>query len=570
MPSVIGVQFIARTSLATLVSCLAVAVQSGAAFGSDAELPRIDRGEAVAIQPDGKVVVAGSSDGDFALARYEPDGSLDQGFGNEGRVLTDLGGAERAQAVAIQPDGAIVVAGDTLVETGDYPRNQDFAIARYVRDGSLDPSFSGNGVQVTDIDTYDQANAVDLQDDGGIVVAGNSSGPDPYDEDFALARYRPDGSLDPGFGAAGVALTDFGRGDRAWAVRLQPDGKIVAAGDSSNPRLSDFALARYGAAGALDPSFGGGDGKLTTEFDPPGGCCENAYAEAHGLALQPDAKIVVAGYANGKFALARYGADGAPDPGFGTGGKLTHDVGALSFAAGVALQSDGKIVAAGTRYPAPGDSGDFVVARYDGSDGDPDPSFSGDGVEITDFGADDRGAALALDSAGRAVVAGTTGDAGDPNEEDFAVARYQGHGQGDGTLDDTFAGDGTVITGFFGTATLPGSDPPEAPGTDGETNTVPPDTQAPRTRIRAIKVEEAAGKHAARAEVQFTASDDSPASELRFRCKLDHRKLRDCRSPLILRRLRVGEHVVRVVAIDGAGNADPSPARKRFSVAEGR
>jgi uncharacterized delta-60 repeat protein len=181
---------------------------------------------AVAVQPDGRIVAAGGSDGDFALARYNGDGSLDTSFDSDGKVTTDFGAFAGALAVAVQPDGRIVAAGES---------GGDFALARYNRDGSLDTSFDSDGKVTTDFGGSEVATAVAVHPDGRCVAAGGS------DEDFALAGYKVDGSLDTSFDSDGKVTTDFGGFEFASDVAIQPDGRIVAAGNSGG----DFALARY-------------------------------------------------------------------------------------------------------------------------------------------------------------------------------------------------------------------------------------------------------------------------------------------------------------------------------------
>jgi uncharacterized delta-60 repeat protein len=209
---------------------------------------------AMALQADGKIVVVGDSVvggfGDFALARYNADGTLDDSFGTSGKVTTDFGGDEdRAFDVAIQANGRIVVVGHSVA--GDAV---DFALARYNADGSLDDggpndstpadTFGTSGKVTTDFGgTIDLATSVVLQADGKIVVAGSTFG--GGSEDFALARYNADGTLDDGFGTSGKVTTDFGGSDRATSVALQTDGKIVVAGSTFGGGFGGLALARY-------------------------------------------------------------------------------------------------------------------------------------------------------------------------------------------------------------------------------------------------------------------------------------------------------------------------------------
>ena len=166
-------------------------------------------------------------------------GDLDPTFGSGGKVTTDVGGSDGAQAVAIQGDGKVVAAG-----LGNFagPGTGDFALARYNPDGSLDTSFGSGGKVTTDFGGFDAASAVAIQPDGKIIAAGRSGS-----GDFALARYNPDGSLDSSFGSGGKVTTDFGGFDSAFGVALQADGKIVAAGfqATSTQRGTDIAVARY-------------------------------------------------------------------------------------------------------------------------------------------------------------------------------------------------------------------------------------------------------------------------------------------------------------------------------------
>src|SRR5262245_24661714 len=190
-----------------------------------------DDGQAVAVQADGKIVVAGSFQGiDFAVVRYNADGTLDATFGTGGKVITNFGPGfttDAAQDLAIQSDGKIVVVGSSTNSVGT-----DFAVARYNADGTLDASFGTGGLVTTNFGgtSLDAAQGVAIQADGKIVVTGSSNSASPQD-DFAVVRYNADGSLDTGFGTGGKVTTDFaGSIDDAFAVALQADGKIVAAG----------------------------------------------------------------------------------------------------------------------------------------------------------------------------------------------------------------------------------------------------------------------------------------------------------------------------------------------------
>jgi uncharacterized delta-60 repeat protein len=381
-----------------------------------APIPR-DQTHAQAIQADGKLVSAGFSFNgknlDFAVARYLPDGNLDSSFHGDGKVTTDVGGADdQANAVALQPDGKILVAG-----RAGNGRNDDLAVVRYNADGSLDGSFGSGGKVQLDVAGFgDSAQAIAVQADGKILIAGYSG---RGTQDTVLARLNTDGSRDAsGFGTNGVVTTDFaGNADFARAVALQADGRIVIAGYSdlgSASTRTDFALARYNSDGTPDSSFGAG-GKVTTDFG--GG---DDYAEA--LALQPDGKLVVAGhlFVNGTadFALARYNADGTLDTAFGTQGKVTSDLASDNdYAYALALQSDGKLVVGG--YTA-GETRDFAVVRYTQT-GALDPQFGSNGtVQVDIAGKDDQAHTVSIQSDGKIVVAGW---AATSMGDDFAMVR---------------------------------------------------------------------------------------------------------------------------------------------------
>jgi uncharacterized delta-60 repeat protein len=407
----------------------------------------------VALQPDGKLVVAGPTNvsaitqvgGDlqFGLARYNADGTLDAGFGaggvdGDGRVTTNFGtlpntaGTEdSAAAIALQSDGKIVVAGTTVPDSDPG----DFAVARYNSDGSLDTSFApaspiGAGKLTTDFagPTGDTAEAVAITGTPGdsafrIVVAGTQHHSN-LDEDFALAAYDVNGAPDLGFGPGGKRTTNLGGVDGVNGVAIQADGKIVAGGYKALI-TRDFAVARYETDGDLDPSFSGGT--VTTDFD-------GAFDQGNAVAVQElgagEVRIVVAGRSTiasaGHGGLAAYTTDGTLDSSFGPGGADGDGLSSLPLQApntgdtflGAAIQPDGKVVAAARAEPA-----EFGLVRT-GVDGAPDASFGGDGLTSTSFGPSTNLAAfdVALQPDGRIVAAG--GDFSPQNGSDFLVARY--------------------------------------------------------------------------------------------------------------------------------------------------
>ncbi|MFQ5806006.1 MAG: hypothetical protein ACE5I3_06105 [Phycisphaerae bacterium] len=390
----------------------------------------------IAVQADGKIVVAGqSSTGyptyfDFALARYNHDGTLDVSFGTEGTVSTDFaGGNDYARAVAIQVDGKIVVAG---YRYSGYSTGWDFALARYDTDGTLDTSFGTNGLVTTHFGSrFEYAYALAIQADGKIVAAGQRRGGYPTYWDSALARYNTDGSLDTTFGTNGLVTTHFGFStDAARAIAIQTNGDIVVAGYTYRgyPTYTywDFLLARYKPDGSLDGDFGSG-GLVSTHF---GSNTDAAYA----IAIQADGKIVAAGNSiqsgTGRdFALARYNSDGTLDSGFGASGLVTTHFGySDDYAWDLMLQANGKIIVVGESYSG-STRWDFGLARYN-SDGSLDSDFGTAGLVTTDFGMlnFDRAYAVALQADGKIVAAGETWTGSPPagTGNDFALARYEG------------------------------------------------------------------------------------------------------------------------------------------------
>jgi uncharacterized delta-60 repeat protein len=315
-------------------------------------------GSDVVVQPDGKIVAVGFAAGDFGIARYNTNGSLDSTFGNGGLVMTDLGGVDQANGVALQSDGKIVVVG---------PLQGAFGVARYNADGSLDPSFGNGGKVIVDASpNFDGAFDVAIAS-GGKIVVGGGTGLYPFGAgDFLLARFNANGSLDSGFGSGGIVTTDFdGASDTAFAIGLTVDGKIVAAGASKGAALGDFALARYNTDGSLDSSFGTG-GRVTTDID------SDSDDTGNGVVVHADGRITIAGIAGAagstSFALVRYTAAGDLDASFGSGGKTSATFGnPFNNAFDIAAQPDGKLVVAGGTGTFGTGVTDFALARFLGS-----------------------------------------------------------------------------------------------------------------------------------------------------------------------------------------------------------
>jgi uncharacterized delta-60 repeat protein len=451
-----------------------------------------DSASGVARQADGKLVVVGSSDKDFAVARYNPDGSLDPTFGTGGKVTTPVGaGSERPVDVVIQADGKIVVVGSGGPSIFIYAASSapdappidiapGFSLVRYNSDGTLDTSFGRDGILTIDVGQgFDNIRAIALQGDGKFVVAGSSTPSataGSANSDFFVARINTNGSLDTSFGKAGFVTTDFASGqDSASGVVVLPDGRIVVAGTSySYSKGNSFALARYNADGSLDTTFGT-NGEVTTDV---------AGASAASIVLQTDGKIVVAGSTNQflaypynfrvdskimatkiaqplpvsdfywghpRIVLARYNTNGSLDTTFGSGGEVTTDFGVDFTIDSTILQADGKIVVGGTTFTyntngVPGTVthySHFALTRYN-TDGSLDTNFGAKGLVQTDFGVSyDSAASLVVQADGKIVAVGRT----DLHNGDFAAARYNT----DGNLDATFGTGGKVTADFMGT-----------------------------------------------------------------------------------------------------------------------
>jgi uncharacterized delta-60 repeat protein len=376
---------------------------------------------AVAAQPDGKIVAVGFStpavgpSSDFALVRYESTGRIDRQFGDNGRVLTDFSGTgstDQAFAVALDSIGRIVVAGYSSSNAG-----VDFAVARYNPDGTPDNSFNSTGKVLTDFGGTDTATSVAIDFNDKIVVAGSSNAGGTYD--FAVARYNIDGTLDTTFNG-GRVLTGFGvgSGDFATAAVIRSDGNIVVGGLSDASGIPyDFSLVRYDANGI--PL-----GKVLTDFSGSG-----SVDRLEALAIQSDGKIVAAGdsIANGhpNFALARYNEDLTLDVTFNaTGTVLTPFLTRFGFgsaaAQAVAIQSDGRIIAAGWFDDGNRKGPDFALARYN-ADGTSDRTFNSTGKVVTDIGGFDIAYGVDIQPDGNIVAAGFSDVKG---TSDFALARY--------------------------------------------------------------------------------------------------------------------------------------------------
>jgi uncharacterized delta-60 repeat protein len=468
-----------------LVGRLTAAGQPDASFGTQGLVATdLDNDEAhaaaIALQPDGKIVVAGRAkvggDFDFAVARYLADGRLDPNFGEGGRQSVGFGGREECTAMALLPDGKLLLVGVT--DDGFFP-DADFAIVRLNTDGSLDESFDGDGKISTGFGDYEEADACFVQPDGRFVVVGYGG------DHFAIARYLPNGELDATLDGDGKAHSQESLSPFAVAVQL--DGKIVVAGNRAPPGNTNrqLVISRLRQDGSPDPELAG-TGSLSLDFSdqatanaveilsdgrllvsgqsgadhllirllPDGTLDDNgrqllafedaiagpaADERAYALAADAEGRPVLAGEITNRegsesaFALARFTVGGAADATFGDRGRVRFGFVQRQGARAIALQPDGKIVAAG--YARGANKNDFMVARFTPA-GEPDPSFAFFSASVADFaGGDDEGNAVAIAPDGKIVVAG---DAWDGAHFVFAAARFTPSG----AADSSFSGDG--------------------------------------------------------------------------------------------------------------------------------
>jgi uncharacterized delta-60 repeat protein len=315
-------------------------------------------GNDIALQPDGKIIAVGygffPSYG-FAVHRYNAKGTLDASFGAGGVVVTPVGQNAGANSVAIQADGKIVIAGGSYSAGQSY---SDFTVVRLLPDGSLDTSFGGTGKVITSFGNGSYAYKVLLQPDGKIVGVGEANFA-AFSSAFALARYNANGPLDSGFGVGGKSTHAVSNGRIYYGdAVLQADGKIIGSGHFASPPNNNWStIVRCDPNGSLDASFAA-NGVFTAEPD--------LYI-ANGIDLQSDGKLVAFGsqgsYPNNRFAILRLNPNGAPDTSFGVNGKVFTAISSSSYAYDGAVQPDGKILALGGTSMGYTES-DVAIVRY--------------------------------------------------------------------------------------------------------------------------------------------------------------------------------------------------------------
>jgi len=366
----------------------------------------------IALLPDGRILVAGTtssgfpSEHDAAVALFGADGSVDDSFGQAGRVLIDQGGNEYVYAVAVQSDGRILLGGYRTAVTGGPPES---LVLRLTANGEIDKTFGNLGALQPALPFA----VVDLaiMADGAVIVAGTR--PSPGGGDFAIACLTSGGVLNGQFGEAGVAILDFGMDDYLTQLSIDSSGRLVAVGLNTAGGLE---LSRLLANGSPDLTFYGSGQQLVAL-----GCSYDVSA-----AIQVDGKILVGttigGAGMSDFLLARFHPDGTFDAGFGSDGVVTGDLtGTDDYLTCLTLQPDGKILAVGWAgfYP------DFLVQRYN-PDGSVDQSFGSEGWVHTDFVGDkDRARVAVVQPDGRFVLAGDVPGSDVDESRDFGLARYE-------------------------------------------------------------------------------------------------------------------------------------------------
>ena len=379
-------------------------------------------GYSVAIQPDNKIILAGHRETnnvkDFAIVRYNPDGSMDNNFGNGGLVIFDGGtDSDKAISVIIQDDGKILIGGSVYHHLTTL---DDYAMARFNADGTPDNTFGTGGLVTTDINgEWDNAYAMAIQNDGKILLAGEA-----YmggKRNVGIVRYNPDGSCDCSFGSGGFAILSIGSViDRTRAIALQADGKILAGGWMNNGLDDQLFLTRFNTDGSTDNTFGN-NGVATLDI---GGNDDRCWV----VNVLTDGKILVGGQSgtsgNYDYLLVKYLPDGTLDNTFGSNGIALNNFGPNDYVSDMVVQTDGKILTAGGAFS-------FELVRFLET-GYPDTGFGINGLVNTSIGPSfSFSLTLCLQADGKIIVAGHSKD---PNNYDFSLARY--HAEEGGYIND--------------------------------------------------------------------------------------------------------------------------------------
>jgi len=400
--------------------CIALASQNSTAqiidnsFGLEGRVRGNMAGEAnaIAMQADGKIITAGfgyqNINSHFQLMRFNTDGTQDSTFGTNGTVMTEVSFSSAIEAIAIQPDGKILAGG--TYQTGDFVNIYHMVIVRYNPDGSIDNSFGTNGIVMPEPGYVDKLSDLKLQADGKIVIGGAiASIVNLEPTSFLVGRFNSNGTLDVNFGTGGFTATPISFTSEIKSIALLADGNIIAAGqaglgDTQNPDYRSFAVAKYNAVGEPNVSFGN-NGVVVTDV------VTGAADFLHSMVVQSDGKILTAGSLGTNHYLVRYQINGNLDSTFGTNGKASRV--SLPATLKLALSSDNKIITACSRTEITA-SPDFMMNGYL-TNGNVNTSFGLNGTVLTDFptaipeGSDDYSKCILIAPDGKILLAGKTG-----------------------------------------------------------------------------------------------------------------------------------------------------------------
>jgi uncharacterized delta-60 repeat protein len=415
-----------KTTLLVLMTCILFLNQAVAqydnTFGNNGIVitPDITSGvdyNDCAIQPDGKIVVAGNGVGYVKVARYNADGTLDNSFGNSGIVITNLSGTfddPYIHSVVLLANGKIIVGGRAEEWFNAY---SGLILICYNSDGSLDLSFGNQGILLYPAGNFSSITDIKVQPDGKIIAAGDVH----YGGfDVIVVRLYPNGSFDTSFGNGGIASTWYNNySEHMRSIALQPDGKIVMGGSIYVNGNYDFAIYRLDTVGSLDSTFGV-NGRVIRDIGTD-------HDRIFGIALQDDGKIVAGGTTinstsqYGNFALTRYNTNGTIDSTYGTNGIVITQMQDSSNLADLVIQPDNKIVAVGSTTMLPNQDNAIVIARYD-TTGTPDPTLGMGGVVVTQINSQDQSLqAVLVQPDGKIVAAGMTYNTNEAQDDGLVI-----------------------------------------------------------------------------------------------------------------------------------------------------